>query len=53
MHLMYMYRADVLSVITTDSEQLEKIQLIAAKIVTGLLISASRESLYFERVNNA
>ena len=33
---------------STDCERLEKIQLIAARIVTGLPIFASRESLYFE-----
>lgn len=42
MHLMY--GADVLFLI----DKLEKIQLIAARIVTGLPIFASRESLYFE-----
>lgn len=31
-----------------DSEKLEKLQLHAARIVTGLTIFASRESLYFE-----
>lgn len=31
-----------------DSEKLEKLQLQAARIVTGLTIFASRESLYFE-----
>ena len=33
---------------SVDSDRLEKIQLIAARIVTGLPIFASRESLYFE-----
>lgn len=32
----------------TDSEKLEKIQLIATRIVTGVPNFASRESLYFE-----
>ena len=33
---------------SVDSDRLEKIQLIAARIVTGLPIFSSRESLYFE-----
>jgi hypothetical protein len=31
-----------------DTEKLEKVQLAAARIVTGLPIFASKESLYFE-----
>ena len=33
---------------SSDCERLEKIQLIAARIVSGLPIFASKESLYFE-----
>ena len=32
----------------TDAESIEKVQLSAARIVTGLTLLASRESLYFE-----
>lgn len=43
------YASDVWGGCTfTDSERLEQIQLIAARIVTGLPIFASRDSLYFE-----
>ena len=33
---------------SSDCDRLEKIQLIAARTVTGLPIFASKESLYFE-----
>ena len=36
----------------TDSENLEKLQLEAGRIVTGLPLYSSRESIYYETGGN-